>query len=341
MKEPFRCRQHRHGSKKETWVVVCFATWGDDALRSAKCLRSTSQKTKASLNHRGVIDMTLSIDTLHPARKMRSTSRPGYCRWAYVLRIFFGSVWLQSTIASIGFSQIYEGTISNSYGSGPGIFNGSNVTFPYDYALQASGAMTFTAVDNPPLYFVKWRISVHNLNSWSDRSTDRTMYVDRPAVNWDYQAYFEVNPSLSVVIDQKLSSNVSTGQVGRWEGGPNFSPKNVPANLPFNQGIPERLLAAQGIISNEKYKSWFIDQAQETDVTNHHVFPLSQRVSNLTAQFSPTYESISITTNLLDAAGSWTATVLFQDPWLIDAYESPYGMRNQGISAPWGSSTLS
>ena len=144
---------------------------------------------------------------------------------------------------------------------------------------------------------------------------------------------------MSVVGDQKMSSGVSTGQVGQWEGGPNFVLYGAPHTFTFNRGTPEKLLAAQGVISNEKYNAWKIDQAPETDVTNHHLFPLSLRVSNLTATFLPTYGTTLFTVNLLDAPGSSIGTILFQDPWLIDFNDSPYGMRNQGIGASFKSRT--
>ncbi len=62
-----------------------------------------------------------------PATVLLITSKWGYAnglassRWTHVLRPFLAAILLQGTFAAIALSQVtYQGSISNSYGSGTG-----------------------------------------------------------------------------------------------------------------------------------------------------------------------------------------------------------------------------
>lgn len=61
-------------------------------------------------------------------------------------------------------------------------------------------------------------------------------------------------PDISVIVDQKLSNNLSTDSVGLWNSSLNrFDKFAVPNTFDWNRNSTRTLQGSQGIISNEKY----------------------------------------------------------------------------------------
>jgi M6 family metalloprotease-like protein len=152
-------------------------------------------------------------------------------------------------------------------------------------------------------------------------------------------ADFNVGSS-SVVVDEKLQDNATrVGTIGRWNGNSFPNPRLTPGqSITAVQGTAEILQGDQAIYSGQKYNIWKQHNTNEPDVLNHHIFSISQNTSGIfLAQFQPTYNA-TVSAQLLE--GGNPVALDFQDPWLID-YTDGYGMRNQGMSAPFNSVTYS
>ncbi len=82
--------------------------------------------------------------------------------------------------------------------------------------------------------------------------------------------------------------------------------------------------------TNDKFNYWNTDQSL---VFNHNHFYITTSTDpNLTANYKVSNGGITIQNNIDGFTGD---SVEFKDPWLVDYNEYPYGMRNQGMSAPF------
>ena len=80
--------------------------------------------------------------------------------------------------------------------------------------------------------------------------------------------------------------------------------------------------------NNDKFNYWNTDQS---DMLNHnHFYYTNMTTENLIANYKTAHGGVTLQVNT-DAGD----TIEFKDPWLVDLNESPYGMRNQGIGAPF------
>jgi hypothetical protein len=81
---------------------------------------------------------------------------------------------------------------------------------------------------------------------------------------------------------------------------------------------------------------WKKGSVIESDVNNYRSFPITPSfINRLTSQFEPTEAGITLRNELIDAPNIMSGTIGFKDPWLIDFNDAPYGLRNQGMSAPF------
>lgn len=172
---------------------------------------------------------------------------------------------------------------------------------------------------------------VYPFLSWSKNGTafPGNPISDSPTSNTTYQANY--GPGVVITtIDQKLSNNVSTGQVGILESGifAYYLAPTYKTFLPSNQ----TLKGTQDIVSGEKYNYWTVNDAIQSDITNHRSFQISGTASSFKSQLKPVVDGTSFAVTL--EGTSVSDSVRFMDPWLID-YSDSYGTRNQGMSAPF------
>ena len=146
-----------------------------------------------------------------------------------------------------------------------------------------------------------------------------------------------VQRPVSVTIDQRLSTNAQVGTIGRWNGISFPTPRlNPGATIPTTTSAFETLQGDQVIYSAQKYNSWLRNQSAEPNVLNHHVFYVEGKDNIYLSQFVPTYNGVTIQSNLAEAP-TLSDSVGFFDPWYIDYPDPSYGSvkRNEGMSAPF------
>ncbi len=137
-------------------------------------------------------------------------------------------------------------------------------------------------------------------------------------------------PWYSVVPNQKKDNGISFGSVSYWYKG----------SLKDNSGLsrvyiprydPKILQAETDIVFNpqEKYHSWS-DNRNNTYYNNFVRFSISSILTNtMTSQFH--YTNNAAVRARVD--NSYLDVINFKDPWLRDFNETPFGIRNQGLSA--------
>lgn len=91
------------------------------------------------------------------------------------------------------------------------------------------------------------------------------------------------------------------------------------------------LLSSQSfkIGTTQKYLHW----NGQSDVINLHSFTIPSGTVTYEADFGQAYSNITI--NITSDGSSASRTIDFKDPWLIDYNDPTYGMRNEGMSAPF------
>ncbi|MDI6768004.1 MAG: hypothetical protein QME52_14380, partial [Bacteroidota bacterium] len=143
---------------------------------------------------------------------------------------------------------------------------------------------------------------------------ERRMLLNQLYWNINNQVTLEINftyPPVNTTVDQKLSTNVSTGTVGRWETNL-FQLYNAPHLFIFSVGKIEILKASQEIISGEKYNNW----NSLPDVINHHIFDITPTTTRFTSNLLSTHTGITIRNELIDAPSQNFGSIQFKDPWL-------------------------
>ncbi len=167
---------------------------------------------------------------------------------------------------------------------------------------------------------------------------DSVWFIRNPSVK------LRIVYSMSVTINQKLSTGANTGTVGRWNGTtfptPRLSPGTAISTYP---GETEVLQGDQIIESSQKYNNWTRNGNAEPNILNHHIFVVKNNDNYYTSNFIPTNSGAIIQNILLDypAYGMSSTHIGFADPWLIDYADPNYGntKRNEGMSAPLKSRT--
>ncbi|MDI6767981.1 MAG: S8 family serine peptidase, partial [Bacteroidota bacterium] len=143
---------------------------------------------------------------------------------------------------------------------------------------------------------------------------------------------------ISVRVDQLDEQLYSFGSIGRWQYG-TFNKYSVPDTFIAVNNSLHTLRALQNYKpgTTQKYNNW----NQSSNVLNHQTFQVTSSNRDLKAYFKASQAGISIKTELIDAPSLTGNTYIeFKDPWLVipgDSrfYDSPYGYRNLGMSAPF------
>ena len=138
-------------------------------------------------------------------------------------------------------------------------------------------------------------------------------------------------PWYSVVPDQKLSSGTSFGSIKYWYKG-SFKDNDGLDRIYIPRYDPKVLLAETNVVLNpqEKYQSWS-DNRDNKYYNNFVRFSVASILTNtMTSQFRYT-----VTATVRAKVDNLYLDILkFQDPWLRDYNESPFGIRNRGLAAP-------
>ena len=180
-----------------------------------------------------------------------------------------------------------------------------------------------TFEDNDYNFIQTWYVNVKDPTQQIILGTSDTVSF---RMEWEYS-------KAKQVIFQALRSNGSTESgvhaehwmyvVGLWN--PNFA-----RWLTVNQD--ERLRSSPGFLTtnNDKFHYWNNDQ---TLVLNHnHFYYEDDNIEDLIARYNTSYGGVTIQYNFDGFAGD---LIEFKDPWLVDYDEQPYGIRNQGMDAPF------
>jgi hypothetical protein len=144
-----------------------------------------------------------------------------------------------------------------------------------------------------------------------------------------YPHNLTLKPTLiTVVVDQQKSNDSSFGSVFHWES--YWEDYPVPHTFDdWGEGETHTLRANTTIIDGEKYHDW-----NENIYLNHNSFTVEAGFTEITAHFDKT-DPVTIKTELI--SGGEGDSIELKDPWLTDYNESPYGMRNRGMGAPFKS----
>ena len=249
--------------------------------------------------------------------------------------------WVVNPTIAISWTVPISVTVQNSVGGSAGNVIVDQTSYPSGHTFTWNAGTSHNLQANDPLRIGN---ASYPFSTWMNVSTNQPIpgnpISQTPMSNTTYQANYGQG-SVGVTVYQNLSTGASTGNIGRWEGGPDFAPYSAPHAFTFTLQTTEALRGAQDIESSQKYNNWTRNTVAEPTVLNHHTFSISPNDNNFTSNFQPTTQGSSITTSLLEVPGSYTGTVAFQDPWLIDYPDPLYGnqKRNQGMSAPFKSRT--
>ncbi len=165
---------------------------------------------------------------------------------------------------------------------------------------------------------------------------------------WNYKSGYGLADAYNA-IDLRMPNGVNVAQIdtagqsfgtaaiyylGAWQY------KNPNENTQIQPSSGWRFKASQDFKTGTylKYNHWKKDNTLISDRLNHVNTTISTGEERLKAYFLPAYLS-SIQNSLEGVSTLNSGTIEFKDPWLIDYYESPYGTRNQGTSAPYKSRT--
>jgi hypothetical protein len=134
--------------------------------------------------------------------------------------------------------------------------------------------------------------------------------------------------NISITVDQQKSNGSSFGSVFHWES--DWEDYPVPHTFDdWEEGETHTLRANTTIVDGEKYHDW-----NENIYLNHNNFTVEAGFTEITAHFDET-DPATIKTELI--SGGEGGSIKLKDPWLTDYNESPYGMRNRGMDAPFKS----
>jgi hypothetical protein len=134
-------------------------------------------------------------------------------------------------------------------------------------------------------------------------------------------------PPIEISIDQKNSSNTSFGEIEYWLE--TWQPPiAVPNQFEHKANSDLVLRADKNINENEKFNNW-----NGSFYHNHYIFLIGEESVSYTAFHE---QVVSVSLQAVNILGEPIAkNIDFKDPWLNDYSDSPYGLRNQGKSAPF------
>jgi hypothetical protein len=138
---------------------------------------------------------------------------------------------------------------------------------------------------------------------------------------------YPTRPPIEISIDQKNSSNTSFGEIEYWLE--TWQPPiAVPNQFEYKANSDIVLRADKNINENEKFNNW-----NGSFYHNHYIFLIGEESVSYTAFHE---QVVSVSLQAVNILGEPIAkNIDFKDPWLNDYSDSPYGLRNQGKSAPF------
>ncbi|MEP0862290.1 MAG: S8 family serine peptidase, partial [Ignavibacterium sp.] len=143
------------------------------------------------------------------------------------------------------------------------------------------------------------------------------------------------SPFVSFNLKQIGNDNQTFGQAAYWD---NLSWNYVQPEQPVTLSIAQHhFLSTQDFRPNtyEKFIHWEDNLATTSDwYRNWDTIGLKTSTNLVAARFIPKYSNVIIK-NSLEGTASTGDSLYFSDPWLTDINEQPYGLRNQGLSAPF------
>ena len=197
------------------------------------------------------------------------------------------------------------------------------------FLLSLIGAGEFT-VRLPEFRLGSYALILPNISSTYFVSTTPSLAI----IGDNLQLGLQSDTPVVVNLDQKRESGqrLEGTQIGVW-GDNSFNDYTIPFIANFPRGSTQTLRGLQDTVQNptEKYNRWN-DLSQ---VQNHQSFLMDGSFTELTSNFRTTYDGVVIRNELLSAPQQDAGNVEFKDPWLIDYNDPPYGIRNQGMAAPF------
>ncbi len=142
------------------------------------------------------------------------------------------------------------------------------------------------------------------------------------------------SPFATFYLKQIGNDGQAFGQAAYWDNLMwNYVPPTQPVTFPAGNN---HFLSTQDFRPStyEKF-NWWEDNLEPTNnwFRNWEEIPLSATTNLVASRFIPKYSGVTIK-NSLEGTSVTGGTLFFYDPWLTDFNEPPYGLRNQGISAP-------
>jgi hypothetical protein len=223
---------------------------------------------------------------------------------------------LSEGLVSPNLSTLWSGTESGAVAFATGNQNTINVT-------QSAGSPLVVAVGNA--------LSLHRfvlgIRYEYETSYDSLWKITNSTV---ILRLTFTRPQHTVTIDQKVvSTSASIDSIDIW-GGSSFLRYKAPKIASFFVGSDTTLRGTQKLLTGKKYNKW----DGYSSVVNHTQFRIYSGTANIIAKVD-TVQNATIQAKLVESS-SPGGSINFQDPWLID-YADSYGLRNQGMSAPFKS----
>ena len=130
----------------------------------------------------------------------------------------------------------------------------------------------------------------------------------------------------------RSNGNIETGvHAEHWMYVVNLWNTSFPGYLTINHKETLRSSPFFLTTNNDKFNYW--KNSNETYVLNYKDFLYTDIYpANLIANYKTSYGGVTIQSYIDNFSGYF---IEFKDPWLVDYNESPYGIRNQGMSAPF------
>lgn len=216
-------------------------------------------------------------------------------------------------------------------------YNGVLVTPQSNYKYEFFKKYILVPNSNWVSYGVQWGINTQGTHTYIDSTQApegkfdvycKITLPDGTIINSDIITI----PWYSVVPDQKLSSGTSFGSVKYWYK-EDFKDNNGLGTIYIPRYDSKVLQAETNVVSSpeQKYNYWRNDVSGQTFYNNFVTFTPQELLNTpMAGRFNYTINS-TVHAKVDDL---YLDVIKFKDPWSRDFNESPFGIRNQGLSAP-------
>jgi hypothetical protein len=208
-----------------------------------------------------------------------------------------------------------------------------------DYNEINSGTLYQTSPANQGTYSISQLISkvqgIVNNNGYNDVYLGIKNQDESNSSSYVYYLYnvnLQVTYTGNVNVTQLNANGSPFGQVGVWNGS-SFDLINVPFSLSRSTNSSLTLKSDQTIKSGPTQKYWQWNYNGQPYVINPHTYTVQSGTNNSDADFKQVYSNVTI--NITSDGTPVNGTIDFKDPWLINYNDPTYGMRNQGMDAPF------